>query len=139
LRDTKAQDEGIYRYEFTIILKNVGTTPMAVLKGERGIGSGQVGTRFILHVIYALSKTALGDWNIPAESELSLVRLQPGEAVELHTAIRVDEKIEAAAWTVYYEIAPEIAKRFGTWGGKIETVALTNHQLDVLHFQRSAK
>jgi len=139
-RDSKAQSEGIYRYTFTIIVKNVGSTPVVVLKGETGQpGYGQVAGQFILYVTYALSRTALGDLNIPAESELCPVKLQSGEAVEFHAAVRADEKIKETDWTARYEIAPDVATRFGTWGGKIETKTLNSHQLDALRYQRLKK
>jgi hypothetical protein len=134
--DEAAQGDGVYRYSFTVILTNVSSDTIAIPKDKSGIGYGEFGLQFELAILYGLGRTALGSVDIPAESELALVKLRPGEAIEFQPAVRTDKPVEETAWSVVYKVEPDLSKRFGTWAGRIETKTIDHFQLDRMRSER---
>jgi hypothetical protein len=132
IRDDFAVGEGHVRYDFYVVLRNMGTTPLVALKGKNFSGFGTInepGSEPRHEMAYVWS---FNERDIPSESELGLVKLLPGEAARLRVAIRTNEKIAPKSITFIYIVDEKLAARFGTWGGRLETVVLDQMEMRLL-------
>jgi hypothetical protein len=72
-------------------------------------------------IIYKVdySKGLNGKINVPAESEMMLVRLQPGESTEWWVEVKISVRARLDRIEFVYRIEKDLADRFGAWSGQL--------------------
>jgi len=121
---TKAQagkGDGIERFlDLSLWVTNVSDAPVRVLAGVEYAGTNADSAETIVGFSRSFAHAPSGEKLIPADSDLRIATLEPGEAAFVGSMRLNQASWRGDAFRFRYAVDEALAKRFRTWGGVLE-------------------